>query len=235
MTLQDSTKEKYAEIEERMDHQDPVGWLRRRIGNGTEPIGTVLPLRAVVKRYLTAQGYSALDLEGLLPKAAGVEGPMRMPLTPEQLAIYHAAVSEIKQPGIRLLLHILPATGLKIGEACQLKRSDLEPGFLNITGKARKVPVSSHIEALLRAYIETENPRTWLFEGYRDQPIQPQTVRVYTRKLAEQPELTGLSPDRLRATAAVFWLRQGESLENVAQLLGHTSLQTTRRYLSLIH
>ena len=233
MKLMDSTKEKYEEIAERMDHTDPVGWLRKRIGSGSEPIGTVLPLRAVVKRYLMEKGYSAIDLEGLLPKAEGVEGPMRMPLTPDQLAVFHAAVDDIKQPGIKLLLHSLPATGMKISEACGLRLSDVQPGFLQISRKPRKIPLSTHLSGLFQEYIQEQKPINWLFEGYRGQPLQAQTVRTYTRALGDHPELQGISPDRLRATAAVFWLKSGMPLEEVARLLGHTSLQTTRRYLAL--
>lgn len=233
MKLMDSTKEKYEEIEERMDHEDPVGWLRKKIGSGNEPIGTVLPLRAVVKRYLMEKGYSALDLEGLLPKAQGVEGAMRMPLTPDQLAVFHAAVDEIQQPAVRLLLHSLPATGMKISEACGLRVSDVQPGYILVSRKPRKIPLSHHLGSLIQAYIQEHKPNSWLFEGYRGQPMQAQSVRIYTRSLGQQPELQGLSPDRLRATAAVFWLKSGMALEEVARLLGHTSLQTTRRYLSI--
>lgn len=233
MKLMDSTIEKYEEIEERMDHTDPVGWLKRRIGSGNEPIGTILPLRAAVKRYLMEKGYSALDLENLLPKAEGVEGPMRMPLTPDQLAMYHAGVDEIKQPGVRLLLHSLPATGMKVSEACSLRPGDVSGSTLTVPGKIRKIPISQSLSVMFQEYIQEHQPSTWLFEGYRGQPMQPQAVRIYTRGLAAHPGLEGLSPDRLRATAAVFWLRSGKSLDEVARLLGHTSLQTTRRYLAL--
>lgn len=235
-----STRTKYAEILEGAGTDDLVTWINKRVHART-PIGTVLPARAAVKHYLVSVlGYDADEVNELIPKAKGRPSKMRAALSPQQLALYHAAVEQIDVEPAHTILSLLPSTGLRISEATGLRRENVKEQngrlYLEFRGKRDKeriVPLTGAADRLLRAYFEKVQPSDWLFTSLlTGAPIQPQSIRKYTRKLAADiPELVGLSPHVLRHTFATMSLRRGVDLKRLQILMGHESLQTTSRYL----
>ena len=237
-----STREKYGDILNGADTRDLFSWIRNRIHART-PIGTVLPMRAAVKHYLVSvHGYDEEEVNSLLPKAKGREPQQREALTPHQLALYLAAVEQMDQEPAKTILLLLPKTGLRIGEITGLKKDDIKRmgsrALLSFRGKgdkARRVPLSPAAWNTLEEHLEVaEHPpfQKWLFPTSRGGPISPHAVRKYTRAIAERyPELSGLSPHVLRHTFATTLLSRGADLRRVQELLGHSSIVTTQRYL----
>jgi len=220
-----STRTKYQEIVSKALRQDEdvVAWINASLHAQT-PIGTVLPARAAVKHYLMAEeGYGEEELEQLLPKAKGRRTKFRGALTPDQLALYHAAVDQVDREPARTILSLLPRIGLGVGELCSLQVIDVGRIECRMIGSAA---------TLLDEYIERFKPEEWVFVGYQRQPIGTHAIRKYTRKIAEEnQELHGLSPICLRHTFAVMALRNGMSLKKLQEILGHSSIKTTERYL----
>lgn len=230
-----STQEKYAEILDSADTSDLLTWIQEK-ANSYGPIGTFLPARAAVKHYLIAvEGYTAEDLAELLPKAEGEATQFREALSPEQLALYHAAVEEIDQEPAHTILSLLPKTGLRISEACSLRVGNLELSSTQPRIKlsaTRTVPLVGNAAAVLQSYVDVYKPTRWLFMGYGEAAIGPHAIRKYTRRIAARhSDLTALSPMVLRHTFAVLALRQGISLQELQRILGHGSQKTTARYL----
>lgn len=225
------TRKKYAEILSGVRNEDLLDWVQHKVTAST-PLGTVLPMRAAVKHYLIAEhGYSADELDALLPKAKGKETALREPLTPEELALYHAALHELQAEPAKTILTLLPASGLLISEACTLRREHLVGDEL-VLDETRRIPVLPAGLRALRSYIEKENPQSWLFVGRANHPITAHAVRVYLRALRERHTSLGssLTPYVLRHTYAVILLRRGMSFEDVQKILGHEHVATTRRY-----
>lgn len=234
-----STREKYEEILESADLQDPVAWMKRRVHART-PIGTVLPMRAAIKHYLIAvHGYTEEEIQQLLPKAKGRQAKERQPLNPEQLAIYTAAVEQMDQEPARTILLLLPKTGLRISEITGLKSEDIKEiggipvmDFRGKGDKPRVVPLSRSALVTLNEYFDKHGRHEFVFPTYLGPPISPHGVRKYTRALAARyPILAGLSPHVLRHTFATMALSRGVDLRRLQELLGHNSIQTTQRYL----
>jgi site-specific recombinase XerD len=231
------TRTQYSRIAARVEGEDPVAWLNRHIHART-PIGTVLPMRAAVKHMLLSEGYTAEDVNSMLPKARGRPSGTRDSLSPEQLACYYAAASEVPDP-VRTILLLLPRTGLRISEACGLHRRDLvkrHGGFgLLFRGKRDKerfVPLNRPARKVLKDYLQQSRAPEWLFPGQAGGPIGPPAVRKVCRRLrALHPELGDLTPHTLRHTFATTALRRGMDLRTLQALLGHESLDTTSRYL----
>lgn len=216
------------------DGGELLRWANRR-AHDEVPMGTVLPMRAAVKHYLVSLGYDPVELKALLPRATGPGAQMRRPLSPRQLALYHEAVKQLDQEPAHAILTLLPVTGLRISEVCELQVSDVQPEVLRIRGKRgqeRFLPLNRVGQQALGAYLEARSPAKWLFEGYTGRPIGPHAVRKHTRKIAEDwPELQGLCPQVLRATAAAMWLERGMDLRTLQAVLGHVNMSTTERYL----
>jgi site-specific recombinase XerD len=234
-----STIDKYDEILNAADLNDPVAWMRKRV-NARTPIGTVLPMRAAIKHYLLAvHGYTEEELQQLLPKARGRQAKERQPLNPEQLAVYTAAVEQMVQEPARTILLLLPKTGLRISEMTNLKCEDIKEiggipvlDFRGKGDKSRVVPLSRSAQITLNEYFEKHGRHEFVFPSYLGSAISPHGVRKYTRALAEKhPILKGLSPHVLRHTFATMALSRGVDLRRLQELLGHNSIQTTQRYL----
>jgi integrase/recombinase XerD len=236
-----STREKYASILGSTEGRDPVEWIGDRVDART-PIGTILPIRAAVKHYLLAQGYDEDTIRALLPKAKGRSSGMRDALTPDQLVVYYEAIEQVGDP-VRTILSLLPRTGLRISEMCNLrfeedtKRSGVR-GLL-FRGKRdeqRFVPLSKPAIKALDDYYKSiggKQASGWMFLGYGDTPITPAAVRKVTRLVrAEHPELgDALSPHVLRHTFLTHALRKGVDLRTLQALAGHKNIHTTARYL----
>ena len=234
-----STRQKYTEILEAADTATLPEWLAKRVHART-PLGTILPMRAAVKHYLVSMhGYDPVEVDALLPKARGRSAQMRHALSVEQLAVYHGAVDDLDRQPAKIILELLPATGLRISEICGLRVSDLRQHqgrcvlqFRGKRDKERIVPLTRAGDQTLKHYLNRHAPSNWLFETHLGGPIGPHGVRKYTRAIAQKhPELEGLSPHVLRHTYATMALRRGVDLKRLQLLLGHENIATTQRYL----
>lgn len=123
-------------------------------------------------------------------------------------------------------------TGARVSEfinirPCDIKRDSLE--IINGKGsKARTVLLSDDMIYEFRKYIDENNIK------YND-PIIPftrQTVNNDFRKYAGQCriKLKKFSPHKLRHLFAIMLLENGATVEEVADLLGHTDINITRIY-----
>ena len=235
-----STRSVYERIAWQIDTDDPVGWLEKEISK-RQPIGTLLPKKAVAKHIMISQlGLSEEEVDSLLPKLKGKKGKIRRGLTPQQVQAYYIAVQSIHDP-VRTILLLIPLTGLRISEICQLRTSDIEQVgnhrlILRFAGKGEKeriVPLSKSAEQILRGYIERDAIQEgWIFPSPRGSHLSPVTVRRYTRQMAVAiPTLSTLSPHVLRHTFATQAMRDGVNLRSLQALLGHENISTTSRYL----
>ena len=157
----------------------------------------------------------------------------------------------------RILLLILYATGMRMGEALNLLRKDVDVsrGAITINGgrytQPRTIPIGPDLKAQLRRYkrgLGRANGESLFFVGKDGKALNDGSVRVAFRKLRG---LTGIQRHDgaiyqprlhdLRATFAVHrltsWLRQGADLNRLIPALsaymGQVGLGSTERYLKL--
>lgn len=137
---------------------------------------------------------------------------------------------------IKLLLN----TGLRVAELCSLRWSEIiineRKGILTVLqgkgGKRREVPLNYDARQVLLdlGYKQYAGKKAWIFVGQRGK-LTPRGVQTLFRKYADPVKLTNLSPHSLRHTFCKNLLNAGISLEKIAILAGHESLDTTRLYL----
>ena len=101
-------------------------------------------------------------------------------------------------------------------------------------GKYREVPLNAPARRALRRYLVTrpEGESDALFLGQRGRRIGRKTVQRAVWRFSKQAGLKRVSPHVLRHTFAKSLVDNGVSLEKVAALLGHSDLNTTRRYVT---
>lgn len=137
-------------------------------------------------------------------------------------------------------------TGLRVSELCglELKNVWLDEGMLKITGKGNKerlIPIGKQLQRILWRYIHGYRPEPAchqfdnLFLTREGQPLSKDRVDKIMSRYGTKAEIAGIrcSPHTLRHTAAVRFLRNGGDVFSLQRLLGHASLEMTRRYCEL--
>src|ERR1700691_5782768 len=105
-------------------------------------------------------------------------------------------------------------------------------------GKGRKdryVMLSPKLLEILRAYWKAAHPKEWLFPGaHPGQPITREAVEDACQKAHARSGLSKpVTPHSLRHAFAVHLLESGTDLRTIQLLMGHSSLDTTARYLRI--
>jgi len=145
-------------------------------------------------------------------------------------------------PGKRNLaiLVTLRHTGLRVGELCDLRLSDVliaeRKGAVTVrSGKGNKhrvVPLNNDARKAISVYLEVRPKMVddHLFMGQRGEPLRPQGVELIVAKYASIAGLENVTPHVLRHSFAKQVLDTGTDLVAVSKLLGHERLDTTARY-----
>ena len=143
------------------------------------------------------------------------------------------------------LVQLMLQTGLRIGEVAALRRADItvreRAGALRVRhGKGlreREVPLNATARRALRQVFERDpapaRPEDPVFRSTRNEPLPVRSIQNTIAGLVRRAGLkrAGISAHSLRHTFALAWLRQHPGkLVELAQLLGHESLDTTAVY-----
>lgn len=144
---------------------------------------------------------------------------------------------------LHLIVLVLLDTGCRIDEVLSLRVSDcdLDNLLFTVNGKGRKqrkVPFSFELRKILSRFLR-DFPSTLVFAtrkngggGKLGRRVVLRDVKLLCRRLGVTP------PERTlhacRHTFAVHYLRRGGSVFHLQKVLGHSSLEMTRRYANLL-
>ncbi len=162
--------------------------------------------------------------------------PQSLPKFLEYDAIEHmlGAIDRSVEAGMRdyALILFLYATGCRVSEAIQAKKSDIENGWLKILNakgdKQRLVPIAPVAQEALECYLRHRSKESdYLWLNYMGKPLSRISVFKIVRKYL------GVSPHVLRHSFATALILGGADLRVVQELLGHESIVTTQIYTHL--
>ena len=194
---------------------------------------------------------------------------------------YHMALPEIKRPSVKAsrkeagtftkseqakLLSVLCVdtdrfrlgvllclfTGLRLGELCALKWSDID--FTNKTLTVRRTVQRLYVEnaATKTALVETapksgnskreiplqdavvtllndfRNAKEYVFGG--DKPLDPRTMQNHYKKILKEAGVTYKNFHTLRHTYATNCIEGGTDVKSLSEMLGHSSVKITLNY-----
>lgn len=139
----------------------------------------------------------------------------------------------------RLMLSLAYACGLRVSELCALTWKDLQPrdsgGQALIYGKGSKSRVVLIPPGLWSALLTlpTSDRTEAVFYSYRHKPLERTRVHKIVKEAAQR---AGINPEVschwLRHAHATHALASGCDLSLLQQSLGHSSINTTQRYLA---
>jgi site-specific recombinase XerD len=168
------------------------------------------------------------------------------PLKPEEVDLLRGAMGKGKVGRAhRFVFEMLLNTGLRAGELVRLRWQDVDLVDHRITvrdskgGKSRVIIMLPDAHKALVDRLDREYPgRSWQEARMMGDPVSPiRTDRGLNRMLQSAASRAGFDMRRvhahlLRHTIAVdLALRQGVTLRSLQRFLGHSSLETTSRYL----
>jgi integrase/recombinase XerD len=142
---------------------------------------------------------------------------------------------------ITTAFRLLVATGLRVGELCGLKLSDISPdcAVMRVYGKGSRDRVVYVADLSLRESLKrlvasrrsrSESDGALLINRFGT-PMKPQSVRLKLRRFAAEAGLQRrVTPHMLRHTAATLLIETGVDIRFVQRLLGHSSIATTEIY-----
>jgi len=146
----------------------------------------------------------------------------------------------------RAIILFLLDTGVRAGELCQLRIGDvdLQTGTTEVQskgrrnagqGKRRTVYFETRTQKALWQYLAhreaLHSPDLPLFCARGGDPMTRENLRLHLHNLGKRAGIERVYPHRFRHTFAIQYLRNGGDLFTLQRLLGHSAIESTRRYL----
>ena len=151
-------------------------------------------------------------------------------------------------------IYISLSTGLRIGEICALKWSDINVADGKITvqrtieriymvegekkhtqlvintpktvNSCREIPISKELLAMVKPMKKVVNTDFYVLTN-EDKPTEPRTYRNYYNRLMEKLDIPKLKYHGLRHSFATRCIEAGCDYKTVSVLLGHSNISTT--------
>lgn len=143
----------------------------------------------------------------------------------------------------RAMLAVLCTTGIRVSELVSLKVDDLnlDEHYLICADsqKERVIPLMEETEEALRNYLELSRPhflrtedKELLFMNLQGHAMSRQGFWKLLKGYAKKAGIKGdITPHTLRNSFAVHMIQKGNDLRKVQEILGHSDLSTTQRYV----
>ena len=135
-------------------------------------------------------------------------------------------------------------TGLRLSELTNLKMADahIDEGYLKVMGKGSKeriVPIGGLAQKVLLRYIHHFRPEPLnivedtLLLTLEGRQLTGNAVKEIIERISKKSGVARLHPHLCRHTFATNYLINGGDVFSLQQILGHSSLEMVRRYVTL--
>ena len=136
------------------------------------------------------------------------------------------------------IIDMLASTGMRVGELVRLNRSDVdfvsrECVVLGKGNKQRKVYFDARTKIHLQNYLDQRTDDNEALFVSLQKPysrLMISGVEIRLRELGKKLALHKVHPHKFRRTLATMAIDKGMPIEQVQQLLGHQSIDTTLQY-----
>ncbi|MDA8311894.1 MAG: tyrosine-type recombinase/integrase [Actinomycetota bacterium] len=204
----------------------------------------VSALRSVL-RFLAMEGLCAVRLDQAVLSVAGSASSLPRGIGSADVEKLVAACAgrraiELRDRAIVLLLCRL---GLRGGEVVGLRLDDIDwrSGVLVVRGKGGRrdrLPVSEEVGGALADYLavrpSVEDRAVFLRQSAPRRALaETGSLRAVMARACARAGIAYVNPHRLRHTVATSMLRQGVSLNDIGQVLGHQATAVTATYASV--
>lgn len=160
--------------------------------------------------------------------------------TREEVQLFIDTLPTLKQQAMVALMY---SSGLRVGEVCQLKYSDIQRSSMRIhvaktKNRSDRYAILSQkaLDLLTQYWYTYGRPTDWLFPAKQD-PARPCKTAVLGNQVLEQRKKLGLDPKlnchSFRHAFGTHLYESGTDLLTIKELLGHKSITSTVIYIHL--
>jgi len=154
----------------------------------------------------------------------GMKGPRKELVVTQPLSdVEIFAILKAANQWERAMIVLLLGTGMRIGELAALRWEDIGEGVLLLHGKGNKQRMVAPGVAAMRELMRLPRESSHIF------PFTRGAIMARLHRLARRS--CPFHPHQFRHTYAHTLLRAGAGIEDLAEILGHVSIETTRTYL----
>ena len=245
-------------IRELLNHlgEEPSQWDAHRLracvleqsrSRGRAAAQTATTALRMFVRFLIANGHCAVGLDAAIPRLAHWRlAALPRSLQPDDVERVIASCDPASPVGRRdrAILLLLARLGLRAGDVAHLRLSDIDwrRAWIHVCGKSRRqtrLPLSQEVGQAIVTYLQDGRSRTTtdaVFVRGRAPIRALDSHGAVTAIVARALRRAGVArPSRgaahlLRHSVATSMLRHGASLQEIAVLLRHRSIETTQIY-----
>lgn len=160
---------------------------------------------------------------------------IKQPFTEEQVELLRGACRTLRETA---MVDVFAATAMRVGEmeGLEISRIDFTTCEIIVYGKGSKervVYLNARAKLHLMQYLNSRRdncPAVFVREKGEIKPLTIGRIEKIIRDIGERAGVENTHPHRFRRTAATTAIGRGMPIEQVQQMLGHTSIETTTRY-----
>lgn len=163
-------------------------------------------------------------------------------LSVEEIERVYKSLNDNTEFGLRnkCIISLMLDSGLRRDEAITLQIGSVHftQNIIKVTGKGEKdriVPMGLYTKKLLFKYMNgyrpmPEYPSNNVFLSQEKTPVSTDVIKMLFYRLKKKTNIQRLTPHLLRHTFATRYLINGGDAFSLQLILGHTSLEMTRKY-----
>ncbi len=213
-------------------------WLKMQFANSTSP-SSINIYNSTIFGFLRFHQNAGVEIAfnfNLVPHLKSTKSTRKFYTTSDIMQVLnHADETE------KLMIEIMFETGMRIAEIVDLKVENLDGTKINFVGKGakmREVYLNKKTWANIQKYLEKYH----IDEGYiwcvlngaktlNGEPPSIHTIRKRLRQAFANAGYKGFYPHALRHSFATNLQQKGANLPEIKEMMGHSSIATTERYL----
>jgi integrase/recombinase XerC len=197
---------------------------------------TSLKKKSIYKKITIFRSFSSyLSENGITIKLIGDDSIKVVQTLPKPISDTHIneALSRCDNDE-RVIIYLFYTLGVRISELISLKLEDISDKWVSVKGKGgkiRQIPVLDELHTLIDEFVDRSGAQVYLFEK-NGKAMSENQLRYLVNKIFKKIGIKA-SPHQLRHSFASTLLNSGARVNDVSELLGHSSLTTTQIYTKL--
>ena len=164
----------------------------------------------------------------------------KVPLNPSEIRAMIDCADKLRSKAI---ITMLASTGMRISELINLTIEEYNKNPITIIGKGNKkrnIYLTLETRNTVNQYLETRPDSQYdnVFLSNGAHPLQANNVSLMLKNTAYKAGIENwneISNHWLRTSAATMQSEAGQPIEVIQEMLGHSSITTTRRYVKVSH